>query len=787
MADGSIVFDTSLDNKTLERQLNSLKRKVQSLNDQIYTSKQQQIPLLSQSKQLSAQLDAAKATLYEMQTAPTKFGDNAILRQKETVDSLQAQWNSVQNRVESYARNIEKSTVELDLAKSKAGAIEQSLSQAAPETEKMAKATDKMNKNASKFVLRLKEVIRSALVFTLISQAFASLREWLGRVIQTNEEAAEAIANLKGALLTLAQPIISVVIPALAEFLRLLTNVIMAIANIVSMLFGSTIDESKEAAESLYDEQKALEGVGGAAKSASKNLAGFDEINKLSGGLSGGGGGASVDGIGANFDIYGDKIKSKLDIITAYVSGALLAIGAILTFSGANIPLGISLMAAGAIGLVTLLTTNWGAMDSKLLNTIETIMLVLTTAFLVIGAILFFTSASPGLGVSLMVAGITGLAAASIIDWSFCSEKLKGVIGILLSILMTALLVIGGIMTFSGTFVAQGIALMAAGAAGLVTVMSINWSWIQEKLQNTWTAIAALIVGVVLVIIGLILAFTGAALPLGIGMIIVGGITLAADAAANWGWLQEKLVSAWTPITKLLTGAVLAVIGMILVCTGVGVPLGIGMIVAGGVALASITDADWGWLLDKLKSVWNDIKNWWNTNVKKFFTADWWADLGKSMVDGLLGGLKSAWDSVTSWVSDAVGWIKDLFGGASDSISDVGDKAQNLAKQAQMSKVSRSNLKAVPSLRSIPGLASGSVIPPNREFLAVLGDQKSGTNVEAPLATVEQALINALNRTGYTGGQQEAIFEVDGQTFAKLVYKYNSREGRRVGVTMSEA
>ena len=48
----------------------------------------------------------------------------------------------------------------------------------------------------------------------------------------------------------------------------------------------------------------------------------------------------------------------------------------------------------------------------------------------------------------------------------------------------------------------------------------------------------------------------------------------------------------------------------------------------------------------------------------------------------------------------------------------------------------------------IPKLAQGAVIPPNREFLAVLGDQKSGTNIEAPLSTIEQALRNVLAEQG---------------------------------------
>ena len=44
----------------------------------------------------------------------------------------------------------------------------------------------------------------------------------------------------------------------------------------------------------------------------------------------------------------------------------------------------------------------------------------------------------------------------------------------------------------------------------------------------------------------------------------------------------------------------------------------------------------------------------------------------------------------------------------------------------------------------IPHLAQGAVIPPNREFMAVLGDQTSGTNIEAPLDTIRQAVGDEL-------------------------------------------
>ena len=49
---------------------------------------------------------------------------------------------------------------------------------------------------------------------------------------------------------------------------------------------------------------------------------------------------------------------------------------------------------------------------------------------------------------------------------------------------------------------------------------------------------------------------------------------------------------------------------------------------------------------------------------------------------------------------------------------------------------------------SLPRLAQGAVIPPNKEFMAVLGDQSSGTNIEAPLDTIKQAVAEVMANNG---------------------------------------
>lgn len=62
----------------------------------------------------------------------------------------------------------------------------------------------------------------------------------------------------------------------------------------------------------------------------------------------------------------------------------------------------------------------------------------------------------------------------------------------------------------------------------------------------------------------------------------------------------------------------------------------------------------------------------------------------------------------------------------------------------------------IPSV-SLPRLAQGAVIPPNKEFMAVLGDQTSGTNIETPLETMKQAFKDALSEAGGANGGVKSI------------------------------
>lgn len=719
-ADGSVVFSVDLDDKDAQKELNKLVKKIDTLNDKIYQKQQDKMPLAKQSAEIAANLDAAKATLDSMHSGKEFFTADSIKAQESTVKSLQKEYDAVTAKVEKMDASIQSDTANLDKMKTKAGELSEKISSTKNGVFGMGDATKKADEYMSRFVNRVKKLALRAFVFTLITRALSVVRDYVWKVIQVNDEAAKAIGRLKGALLTLAQPLLRVIVPAFTALVNILTKVISVIANIVSMLFGTTAKKSEAAAKGLYKEADAIGSVGSAAKEAKGNLASFDEINTLSSSSGGGGAAAALaDRLSPVFEQFTtDEYKAKIDELTAYLSGALLALGAILCFSGANIPLGIALMAAGAIGLVTLIKENWNAM----------------------------------------------------------SDRLRAALTNVLSVLGLFALAIGAILCLSGANIPLGIGLMLAGAAMLGTAVALNWNAVNDKTKNTLSALM-MALGMTLLAIGAVLCFSGANLPLGIGLMIAGAASIAASVAMNWNTAPEKTKAA----IKSLMGSIgvsLIAIGAVLCFSGANLPLGIGMMIAGGAAIAAASDLDWSALLTKLKEMWQNIKQWWNTSVSKFFTADYWKALGRRIIDGLLSGLKSAWEAVKTWVANAVSWFGKKFVEAQNSIAKsnsgrsggFGTRSGGFGRPSRAPSISRV---------SAPALARGAVIPPNKEFLAVLGDQKSGTNIETPLATMVEAFKQAMAESG--GGATTVVIQLDGKEIARSTVKNINNMTRAAG------
>ena len=511
MPDGKIVFSTKIDNANVDKDLKRLEHKIRQAEESISKNKNAKLPLVNQANELGVKLDEAKAKAemlrqemaainsamapgsapedYAAASADLPRAQAALQAQEKEVAVLQKQWDGVNNKIDGYDAKIRMAQDSITANTAKANELSLQMTGSGA---KMSAAFASARAAAARFEQRIISLGKRILVFSVIASAFRAIKNYMDQLLSKNQEYTAQLAQLKAALATAFQPIYEFILPGLMAVLRVLTSIVLVVANVLSALSGKTLAQSSKNAKALNKEADAIGAVGGAAKEAKKELAGFDEINKLGSPDSGGGGGSGTGGAGATMD-FSDfdtaEYKAKIDELTVYLSGALLALGAILAFSGANIPLGIGLMAAGAIGLASVVKTNWGAMSSELTGALTKVALVLGGAALAIGAILAFSGVKPVLGIALMAVGAAGLASASALNWSTITTALQGPVGEVVAIASAALLGLGLVLAFSGANVPLGIALIAAGAAGLVTVGALNWNAIQEKLQTVWAGI----------------------------------------------------------------------------------------------------------------------------------------------------------------------------------------------------------------------------------------------------------------------------------------------------------
>ena len=730
MPDGSIVFSTKVDNGQAQKELAKIERDIEKFKKSITKSEGAKLPLLKQANELGAKLDYAKKKLAELQNRkmlvdqglqgndPNAYIDAFsqkstldadITAQQKAVDGLQKRWDSVNDRIDAYNTKIESANADISAQLARARVLSE---QQTTVGAKMAVAVEKAQVAAAKFQTRIMGITKRVLIFSVVSRALIGIAKYFGKAAKTNKEFNAQLAKLKGALLTAFQPIYETIMPALIALMRIATAVIQAIGQVFSLLGGKTAAENAKNAKALYEEANAIEDVGSAAKKASRSIAGFDEINTV-GDSNSTGASISTETTAPDFaDFSTDEYKAKIDELTVYLSGALLALGAILAFSGANIPLGIGLMAVGAIGLATEIAANWDCMSESLKTAITKVLLVLGGAALTIGAILTFSGADVPLGIGLMVIGASGLGGAAALNWNAITGALKGPIGGVVAIASAALLALGTVLTFSGANLPLGIGLMALGAAGLATTATLNWDTITETINGPIGGAVAVVSGALLVL-GAILTFSGAAMPLGIGLMVAGAAGLATTAALNWDTISEALQGPIGTIVALASSSLL-VLGIILLFTGAGIPLGLGLILAGAAGLATTVAFNWNSIVESIKGVWQKIQEFWNSHIAKYFTAKWWGDLAKGAINGFLKWIFNGLNSLIDKLNSFGFTLPDVLGGGKIGF----------------------NIKKL----TVPQLAQGAVLPANKPFLAMVGDQHHGTNIEAPLSTIQEAV-----------------------------------------------
>lgn len=739
MADGSITFSTGLDNAQLEKQLQSLKKKISSIEGQISQKQAEKMPLVKQSAELAANLDAAKSRLEYMQSGKEFFPTASVQEQAAAVKSIESDWNKAQGRVERYDAAISNANIKLDRQKEEAGAIAQELAHAGSNADLMGPALNRAERYMDKFVTRVKGLMRRVFVFTVITAAFRSIKGWLGKVIKTNSEASASLSRLKGALLTLAQPLVDVIIPALTSLFDVLTKITTALAAVVSMMFGTTLDKSKESAEALNEETQALEDTDKAAKKASKSMASFDEINKLS--ESDAGSDDKDSESGPSFDFQSGATDGQLRNILGLIESigtALLAWKLSDTFLG-SLKTAIGLMVAlqGAILLIKNMFDAWqnGIDWSNFLGMLAGAALLAAGLALAFGKI--------GAAIGIIAAGI-GLLVTGIHDAIENGWNLQNLLTTIAGMIMSGL----GISVLVGSWMP----LIIAGIASALLALAVATGHGEELIEgfkNIVSGFKDFFVGI----------FTGDISKSieGLGAVF-GGIEKVVDALIEGlrdsilsflSWVDEKTGFQFTDLISYVKSIVTSAFNWILDFVSSAI-VSIEDICRGLIEFISgVFSADWGAAWEGIK----DIARGFVQSVAAVFVG---------AVNLIIKGLNVLIDALNSIKINVPDWVPAIGGKSWGGFN-------------------------IPRIQEeqIPRLAKGAVIPPNREFMAVLGDQKSGTNIEAPVSEIEAAVARGIAASGGgTPRQITVVMELDRHQVGRVVYELNKSESQRVGVSL---
>lgn len=477
MVDGEVVFEATISDKKLHQELNKVKSNIESLQKEFNRLGDQKTPMEDRLRNIGAELDAAKQVLADMRTAPKgTYAKIDVSEQAERVRMLQSEFNKTASSIDKLNEKLNKTGGKISDAKTQAVELTQQIEGRAKGAG-LRNATEAAADSMKLFGQRVKSVVRSALVFTVITQALTKVRDWVKNVVMVNSEARESIAQLKGTLLTLAQPLVSVIVPAFTLLVKVITAVVSQITRLVALISGKSVKATANSAKALNKETSALKGTGSAAKKAASQLAAFDEINQISTDTANdAGGGASADAITPDFS-YMDDISDRLKKIADAVM--LIAAGLALWKISSSLPgvLGTILQKLGGIliavgGLILL----WDGLSDAWNNGVnwENLLEMLAgTAALAGGLAIAFGKVGAGIG--LVVAGAAMIITAF---KDICDNGAN---------LQNTLLLIAGILAtgIGFTFLTKSVLPLAiAGIAAILVAMMKLTGNLEEFAKN---------------------------------------------------------------------------------------------------------------------------------------------------------------------------------------------------------------------------------------------------------------------------------------------------------------
>ena len=275
------------------------------------------------------------------------------------------------------------------------------------------------------------------------------------------------------------------------------------------------------------------------------------------------------------------------------------------------------------------------------------------------------------------------------------------------------------------------------------------------------------------------------------------GIKEIADGA--WSFIKDVVSGAWEIIKTVIKGALSIIKSIISTAWN---------------AIKALTSTIWNAIKKTLSGLWNSLKSTASTvfNAIKTKVASVW--------DSVKNKTSQVWENVTTFVSNKVEAIKNAiinkFNAARDAVRSAFEGIVDFIKAPINQAISIVNnavgminnaiggiesafsfgpwtvptpfgSKTIgfhatfPRIGTIPYLASGAVIPPRSEFLAVLGDQKKGNNLEAPESLLRQIVREESGKGQGDGNTYNVTVNASGRKLLDIIIDEAELRRRRNG------
>ena len=701
----------------------------------------------------------------------------------------------------------------------------------AAQVERVRAGLENARRSLRQFHTRLAGIVSGAPVFNLISAGLRNLTAYMGQALLASSSLRTALGNLAGAAQTAAAPLIQVLTPALTALANAAATLFSYLGRLVSFFTGTTVSASAQAAAGMAGVGSAAGETAKQVDKAARSLAGFDEINRLDAPQqdAGGGGGAGAGAIVPNYEyaahspfleallgaiqagewfrvgrLVGEKLRDSLNAVPwpdiqdkarRWATGLARTVNGFVSTPGMWQSVGHTI--AQGLNTATAFidrffqTVRWQTLGAGLANGLRRMVDGIDWAQLgramtdglraALNTLHGFVSTYTGADWAALGAGIGRMIVSAVanIDWVQAAGDLSRLaVGLLTAInhalaqvdwgevgrtLLQMLAAIDwpGLISQLGQLLLNllPVLLPALLLSGAKTVLSLVMAGMA---QAATASIASFFTATVLPALGSGIAAVGSAIAGAWPVLLVAALSLVAAAVLQF------LIDHWAEISAWFQGV-------------------------------------WQSFLAGWNQFWNQVafcaQQWWINMqadwrnfwaaVSDLFTAagsalqNTWNGIWTAMANAVTG----IWNGITSTISGAIQGILSLIDGLFSAIGSMVESAQQAVSGLFGMQRSVAGYAGGPArvtartyaLPPVPALAAGAVIPPNREFLALLGDQRSGTNIEAPLDTLRQAFAETLAAYGGAGQGQPINIYLGDELLDTVIAQSQSRRNLRSG------